>query len=289
MSKFGPRLPNFIVIGAMKAGTSSLNQYLAAHPQITVPSVKEVHFFNLYWNRGIDWYSNFFIGDGEVCGESTPEYSKYPIVPNVPERMNSILPNIKLIYLLRNPFERIKSHYMHMRIHGYEARSFDVAIRSNNFVNQYVCASCYYYQLLEYLNFFRMENIFIQPSDDLLKYRIPSLQNIFSFLGVDVNLDSDVFFQKFNETRNKHLPTKTGRIILYTYKTIANKMFKHRSSQWIFFEKITKYRIVKKIGMKFTREISQIEISPEISEELNNIFYKDLTGLERLTGIEINL
>jgi hypothetical protein len=101
-------LPTFIVIGAMKAGTTSLYHYLREHPQIFMPKAKELDFFAVEttWRRGIDWYAEQFAGAGgdEIArGEASTAYSKYPHYPNVPERIARAIPGCQLIYVVRLP------------------------------------------------------------------------------------------------------------------------------------------------------------------------------------------
>ena len=91
-----PRLPNFLVIGAMKAGTTSLYHYLRDHPQVFMPDTKEVNFFNPLrnWRHGVSWYEEQFRAapaEALAVGEASTSYTKYPWVKDVPERITSVL------------------------------------------------------------------------------------------------------------------------------------------------------------------------------------------------------
>ena len=113
-----PRLPSFLVIGAMKAGTTSLYHYLHAHPQVFMPSIKELDFFVAggNWGRGLHWYQKQFAGAGPgavAVGEASTMYTKYPSVDGVPERIAAHLPEVRLVYVVRDPIDRIRSHYRH--------------------------------------------------------------------------------------------------------------------------------------------------------------------------------
>src|ERR671919_2133494 len=107
------RLPTFLVIGAMKSGTTALINSLGKHPDVfALPS--EIHFFDRFHDRGLDWYRERFAkarGQGAV-GESTPEYM---YLPHARERIVRDLPGVQLIAILRNPVERAYSHYWHNR------------------------------------------------------------------------------------------------------------------------------------------------------------------------------
>lgn len=123
-------LPNFLVIGAMKGGTTSLFQYLAGHPQVHPPFRKEIKFFDLHYGQGLDWYRAHFplktkMTKGAITGEATPYYIFHPLAAG---RIAKDLPGAKLIAILRNPVDRAYSHYNHMVRVGRENLSFEEAL-----------------------------------------------------------------------------------------------------------------------------------------------------------------
>jgi hypothetical protein len=122
-------LPNFLVIGAPKAGTTALAAYLAAHPQVFVAPEKEVHFFDTRFDRGLDWYRGRFAdARGEIAvGEASPTYMYHDAAL---ERIASVLPAVKLIAVLRNPVDRAYSHYWWMHA-LFESRSFEDVARQD--------------------------------------------------------------------------------------------------------------------------------------------------------------
>ena len=148
-------LPTFCVIGAMKSGTTSLHHYLAAHPEISMSRPKELDFFvaEKNYDRGVDWYASHFDDAAAVRGESSTNYTKCHIFDGVPARMNALLPNVKLVYVLRDPIERLISHYEHNRSRGRESRTFDEALRSPE-RNHYVQCSQYLTQLEAFLEYY---------------------------------------------------------------------------------------------------------------------------------------
>jgi hypothetical protein len=179
-------LPNFFVIGAMKAGTTSLYQYLRAHPQIFMADDKEPCFFGskLNWHRGREWYESLFhhAGDAIAVGEACTGYTKYPIHDGVPERMSQLIPEARLIYLVRHPIERIRSHYEHVHRYGYEKRPLAVAVLEDP---KYVGYSRYALQIDQYLKCFAREQLLVVTSENLRSERRGTLRQIFDFLGVD--------------------------------------------------------------------------------------------------------
>ena len=129
-------MPEFIIIGTMRGGTTSLYNYLMQHPRIAGAVMREVHFFDKNSHRGANWYrAHFplsvrrsvrqFLKDDLVAGEKSPYYMFHPLVP---ERVAELLPRVKLIVLLRNPIDRAYSHYWHEIRQGHETLSFEEAI-----------------------------------------------------------------------------------------------------------------------------------------------------------------
>src|SRR3954447_1356946 len=134
-------LPDFLLIGGQRCGTTSLHGYIARHPGVGSAFRKEVSFFDANWTRGPNWYRAHFPtvvtrdwverrhGHGFVCGESTPYYLFHPAVP---KRVASLLPDVRLIAVLRNPVDRAYSAYQLQRAIGTEPLSFEDAIAAED-------------------------------------------------------------------------------------------------------------------------------------------------------------
>lgn len=179
-------LPNLLVIGAAKAGTTSLWQYLDEHPEIFMAPDKELHFFDLddNWARGLEWYAERFAGsDGHhVIGEATPGYTRFPHRPYAASRAAAVVPDAKLIYLVRDPIERARSHVVHEMRHGREHRDFAEAVLANPL---YVDASRYALQIEQWLKHYPRESLLVVQSEDLRDDQAGTLAAIYSFLAVD--------------------------------------------------------------------------------------------------------
>lgn len=122
------KMPDFIIIGTQKGGTTSLYNYLKMHPEVKLHRNKEVHFFDKYYSRGVTWYRSWFpfkIYGKKITGEATPCYMFYP---GAIKKMKAVLPKAKIIVLLRNPVERAYSHYQMEKRKGREKLSFEEAI-----------------------------------------------------------------------------------------------------------------------------------------------------------------
>ena len=121
------RLPTFLTLGAQKGGTTTLHRLLAQHPQVFLPACKEVHYFSLHSQRGVSWYADHFNAarPDQRCGDITPYYLFHP---QAPRRIRSALPDARLLILLRDPVERLLSHYFHARRHGFESLELEAAL-----------------------------------------------------------------------------------------------------------------------------------------------------------------
>jgi hypothetical protein len=179
-------LPNLLIIGAAKAGTTSLWHYLDGHPEIFMAPDKELHFFDLddNWARGVEWYAERFAGaDGQpVVGEATPGYTRFPHRPYAASRAASVVPNAKLIYIVRDPIDRARSHVVHEIRHGREHQDFDQAVLANPL---YVDASRYALQIKQWLEHYPRESLLIVESARMRDTQAETLAQIYAFLGVD--------------------------------------------------------------------------------------------------------
>lgn len=129
-------LPDFLAIGAHKAGTTSFYEYLRQHPMIISAWKKDIKYFDLYYHRGPLWYRSYFptkyrmridrhSGQRNITGDGATDYLYYP---KAPQRVAQMLPNVKMFVVLRNPVDRAYSHYQHGQRNHWDSLSFDEAI-----------------------------------------------------------------------------------------------------------------------------------------------------------------
>lgn len=211
----GCALPHFIIIGAQRAGTTSLYDYLSAHRQIIPATAKEIHFFDLNYRKGSDWYRAHFptktavdrrrgeVGGRILTGEASPFYMVHP---HVPLRIKSLLPQIKLIALLRDPVARSYSHYLREVRKGREQYSFEEAIKRENericadwkrlksdrqFVSRevqrysYKLRGRYLEHLMPYYDHFGSDKVLVLRSEDLYANVQESYSRILKFLELE--------------------------------------------------------------------------------------------------------
>jgi hypothetical protein len=197
-------LPGAMIIGAMKSGTSSLHYYLTQHPQVIPPLRKEVHYFDLNFDRGEPWYRANFgrAGQGGVNIDSSPYYLFHP---QVPQRAHDLLPDARLIVLLRDPVRRAYSHYWHERDKGREPLSFEDAIAAEpdrigrdherlargeigrsdaHQYFSYLARSRYAEQIERWLRVYPREQLLVLRFEDLAKDPLPVLNRALGCLGL---------------------------------------------------------------------------------------------------------
>lgn len=204
-------LPNLIIIGGQKCATTSLHYYLGLHPEISMSKQKELNFFvrEYNWDKGVEWYKSNFMGNAKIWGEASPDYTHYPFFAGVPERMHTVVPQTRLIYILRDPIDRIVSEYVHRYVDGKENRTIEEALAHLR-DNPYVLRSKYFMQLEQYLDFFDKTNILIITSEDLYSFPRKTLKAVFRFLYVDDTFYSRRFLLKWHKSKYKRRKTRLG-------------------------------------------------------------------------------
>jgi hypothetical protein len=185
----GPnREPTFLIVGAAKAGTTSLAAYLGGHPHVFVAPEKEVHFFDhdRKYARGWQWYCDRFAGgaDAAAVGEASPTYMWEQ---RAIERMAHHLPRAQLIAVLRNPVDRAYSHYWHMRGFDAESRPFEQALDDpqTELRHGYLARGRYAEQLKRLHAYFSPEQVRVVLFDDLVGDTDVAFAGICRWLGVE--------------------------------------------------------------------------------------------------------
>ena len=180
-------LPDFVIVGAQKGGTSFLYHLLTLHPLVEPAARKELHFFDNpeRFDNGAGWYRRCFPQSGwkdgrrSITGEATPSYLFYPPVA---KRMAGVVPQARLIVLLRNPVDRTYSHYQMQVKRGTEPSTFEEAIEQQH--APYVSRSIYVDQLLRWFEFFSQEQMLILKSEDFFERPVETLKVVLNFLDL---------------------------------------------------------------------------------------------------------
>ena len=157
------RLPDWVIVGAMKAGTTTLFDRLGGVPGVSVPSIKEPHFFTSNWGRGVGWYASIFESCAGLAGEASASYADAAHASSVATRMFEVIPNVRLIYLIRNPIDRMRSHYRHEVLRSRERRPFESA--TADVESPYVTRSLYGSVLGSFLSSYPRDQVLVVRSD----------------------------------------------------------------------------------------------------------------------------
>jgi Sulfotransferase domain len=188
-------LPNFLIIGAMRSGTSSLAYYLRGLPDVFMARNKELHFFTDRFDRGVDWYRCQFEGSAghSAVGEATPTYMYDPMAV---ERMGTVVPDAKLVAVLRNPVDRAYSHYWHQVDKKRESASFAdaVAMEPERLAGTsgierrawaYLEKGDYVSQLTKVCEVYPRDALHVMLFEDLRDRPDDTIASLCAFLGVD--------------------------------------------------------------------------------------------------------
>ncbi|NDJ59674.1 MAG: sulfotransferase domain-containing protein [Chloroflexi bacterium] len=269
-------LPNFIIVGAMKAGTTSFASALRTHPDVYMPE-REVHFFDneACFQQGLPCYETFFTAwSGETAvGEKTPTYS---YAEKVPGRIAELTPDVKLIWLFREPIARAYSHYWFFISLGKERRAFPQALDREatgavaDFTMRYRDRSVYATQVERYLTYFKPEQMLYLLFEDLVRDPHAVLRRACEFLGVDPEFTYPEDMPRDNRTR---IPASIPL-------------------QWLAFHTLggQQSRIVKLVKRYNTRLGSNQypAIPAEVQNELAAFYAPHNQRLAEITGLDLS-
>lgn len=190
-------LPNFLIIGAQRSGSTALATHLRAHPEVFMPDRKELRFFDDNFDRGREWYQRQFreAADQPAIGEATPNYMYQA---EAIDRMAYVVPKARLIAILRNPVDRAYSHYWMNRVRGYESLEFGEAIAaeprrlasgdpSARIGQSYLDRGRYHQQLLHVSRYFPRESLHVIVLEDLWRAPAETYRRVCRFIGATLD------------------------------------------------------------------------------------------------------
>jgi hypothetical protein len=265
-------LPNLIVLGAQKCGTSGLHFYLGLHPEIAMSTPKELNFFirERNWERGLGWYRKHFDPGAAVRGESSPNYSTYPHHLGVPERMHEVVPDAKLIMLVRDPVERIAAHWIHNYAKRREKGDLgDTLLHPNT---TYVLRSQYHLQLSQFLNRYPESQVLVLEQVHLRDRRSETLRQVFAFLGVDPSFEHSRFHRERHRSSRKRRATWLGMRV----QPLRRTRFGSRLPR-LFWN-------VLDAGLPLGKPIPRPDVREALGPEVIEVLHEDAERLRELTG-----
>jgi Sulfotransferase domain len=268
---------NLIVIGAQKCGTTSLHNYLDLHPEISMCRRKETNFFlqDRDWTRGIPFEESRFDPSARLRGETSPDYTNLPDSAGTAERIRNVVPDAMLIYLIRDPVERMVSHYIHVRTTVGEPRTLAEAIADPE--SPYVMRGRYATQLMPFLELFPRDQILIESQERLLFDRQAAMRRIFSFLGVDDTFTSPDFNRLWGRTERRDSP-------LYS---AAWRLAKWTRGRGIFLPQFLRWPAQRLMRIRLKGSgIEEAAYAQRVPELVGDQLRNELQELRELTGFE---
>ncbi|MFY9588472.1 MAG: sulfotransferase domain-containing protein [Actinomycetota bacterium] len=267
------RFPTYLIIGAMKAGTSALYDALMKHPDAYMVPNKEVYFFDRddNYTRGLDWYRAQFAGAGgeTAVGEASPSYLFFPAAA---ERIAADLPEARLVAILRDPVARAYSQYGHERFYARERRSFGQAVEEE--LRHRTAADPYFGYVdrgryLSQLQRFRRDSLLVLLSDDLKDTAPETYAQLFRFLGIDdtVQIPDPGVVNPYRENR---------------FPALWRAMM--RRGLW---RKLGPLR--EPVTRAFIREgVAPKPMDPEVAQQLRDVFADDNAALGAWLGRDLS-
>lgn len=272
-------LPDFICIGAMRSGTTWLDKVLRSHPDIYLPEKrKEIHFFDQYYDRGIEWYEDFFSNVPPLekdikLGEITPAYL---YVKDSPKRIYESVPNCRFIVIFRNPAERAYSHYGFLVKNYNERRPFEKIVAEEQ---ELFLKGLYGEQMERYLQYFPIENFLILFYDDIAENPMGVLGKIEDFLEVSIaGFDITHLQERRNPSGYARFPK--ARALACTFRDNVRKY----DLDWI-------WDLAKKSGLEQIFESQKNKLEPlnqETRTKLMSEYESDITKLEQLINADLS-
>lgn len=263
--------PSFLIIGAQKSATTTLWGGLRRHPQVFLPDVKEPDYFATeasYATRR-DWYAGLFAGSegARARGEASTTYTLFPHYHGVADRIARTLPEVRLVYVVRDPVERARSAYTHAVALGAETRPMGEALTHDL---RYVSHSLYATQLDQYLRWFPPEQVLLVSQDALRRQPDDVLRRVQQFIGVDpVALDGPL--EDLNVGRGKRAPRPAWR-------RFGGFVIRHDLARAVPKRLV---RMNEQRHPLLTRSLrsEELELAPELRERLLGLFRADLHRL----------
>lgn len=266
-------LPNFLIIGASRCGTTWLAKNIKLHPQIYMPAKKELHFFDTDFDKGWGYYESFFpeskCSKFKAIGEATPAYL---YTPQVPQLIKSRLPDVKMIVSLRNPIDRAYSHYWNLYAaapegHVNKRLCFEEKL---DFTPRLIDEGFYDQKLSNYYEFFPKENILVVIFEEMIRDQQHHFQKIYDFLGVDSSI-----IPLLMDVRINSAASKLGR-----FKTLE---FAYKA----FYKLIRVPSISMRIDDLNAKKLP--EMREETRENLRNRFAPNIANLEKMLSRELGI
>ena len=278
MSGTKKRLPDFLVVGVQRAGSTWLHRQLERHPDICTGKYrKEINYFSQNYSRGRKWYESYFehCGNDKIVGEVSPNYMSKEIYA---KRIYDLLPEVKLIAILRNPIDRAYSHYKKKVVDRGCEQMFTENLKSDKTLLE---KGLYYSQISNYLKYFPKERIKILIFEETIKDPEENLRKLFKFLGVNPHFIPPGCNENINPS---FIPEMHGLYLLS--KKTADRLHKYNLSYLVALGKKLKLKNLILSQKSSKKEFEKI--SKETHDYLNSYYKKDVIKLSGFLGRDMN-
>jgi hypothetical protein len=274
-------LPNLIIIGGLKCGTTSIHHYLGLHPEIQMSKPKELNFFaqELNWDLGLDWYASRFDDRFKVRGESSPHYTNLPRFEGVAARIHEHCPDARLIYMVRDPIKRILSHWVHATGAGYETGELIPVLSEPS--SSYMNRSKYWMQLQPYLELFDRSQIEVITQEELQSEREETMRKAFAFAGVDASFTSEQFDREWEKSS-----AKQGDKYQFMEKLIKLPGFRSFDRNFDRFPESLRWLVEKAVHDPEKPPAPKPKLPDDLFETIRRRFTDDVAELQRFAGRE---
>jgi len=267
-------LPNLIIVGGLKCGTTSIHHYLGLHPQIQMSKPKELN-----WDLGLDWYASRFDRRFTVRGESSPHYTNLPRFTGVAERIREHCPDARLIYMVRDPIKRILSHWIHATGAGYETRELVPTLSQPD--SSYIHRSLYRMQLQPYLEQFDRAQIEVITQEELQGEREETMRRAFAFAGVDQSFTSEQFDREWEKSS-----AKQGDKYQVMEKLVKLPGLRSFDRNFDRLPESLRWVVEKVVHDPEKPPAPKPQLPDDLFETLRGRFGEDVRGLQELAGRE---
>ena len=271
-------LPDFIGIGPARSATTWMYESLKSHPEICMARWdKKTHFFDLYFEKGSDWYEDFYsrCEPGKKRGELTETYIFYD---EIPQRIHALCPHVKIFSCLRNPVDRAFSAYNHLVRDGVLTCSFEQALQEQEKI--LITDSMYYDHLRPYFSLFPKEQLHITLFEDVLADQKKYLFDLYSFLGVDPGYLPPDHGEKKNRTEQPRFPL-LNKVMLISH-LILRDLHLYR-----FLIPLKESRLVQKL--RFKEQKGRPVMKEETRQQLQRVFRPQIEQLGELLERDVSI
>lgn len=262
-----------LILGVQKCGTTTIANWLAQHPGVSFCSQKEPDFFsrNEDWKEKLSEYHQLYSSDTKENGkklwiEASTSYSWFLEFPEVADRLFEYNPNLKFIYIVREPISRIVSHYKHNFLKGHTRKAFSVAVIEKP---EFLAHSSYETQIRPFLKKFKQENFLFLQFEDLISKEVDVLNRIFDFLELEpLTAKEQIDMSAQNKSDSLKMVSPLKKYIAPFFRFVPLRLR-------------LKFRTIM-----YSEHKAVVDSNPQLEEQLYQLLYNDIRAFKALSGID---